>query len=467
MVQYNTASTNKAQTWTATQTYTAGILDNQSGSAQATARESLDLPSSSTSEDRIRLASFFETDSTGIAEVIRMHFGVASGSGAAGGDSAKAALAWYDDTISTTIAQVWVQAHNYLHQYDPQTFTPANVNTGTGVVTYTSAGIAPINAWQVQFTTTGTLPSGLSLATNYYVKILSASTFSIYNDAALTSQVTLSTQGTGTHTMTPQLAYSNNHHQHYSVEVTGTDQQTKSSRFSIPYGYDTTEIGFFGSNVNVNAGTLRINGAAGSARTFEIGNTLSDNLAPDGTQNRWTISANSTAESGSNAGSDLAIGAWSDSGVALSTPIFVQRSTGNVAIQGSTSPTHQLEIGSGGTSTLAIIRAATSNFATMSFSTGVTDEWGIQMRNDATNNLHVRDTANGKFAMQFIQNATQSSLSLLGAASLGGGVGVIFIAQDSTDPTTNPTAGIILYVDSTGNLKARTSAGNVRTIAAV
>lgn len=51
--------------------------------------------------------------------------------------------------------------------------------------------------------------------------------------------------------------------------------------------------------------------------------------------------------------------------------------------------------------------------------------------------------------------------------SAGGGHGVIFISQDVTDPTTNPVGGIILYVDSSGNLKARTSAGNVRTICLV
>ncbi len=53
------------------------------------------------------------------------------------------------------------------------------------------------------------------------------------------------------------------------------------------------------------------------------------------------------------------------------------------------------------------------------------------------------------------------------AGFFGSGNGVIYIATDSVDPSTNPSGGIILYVDSSGNLKARTSAGNVRTIAAV
>lgn len=48
----------------------------------------------------------------------------------------------------------------------------------------------------------------------------------------------------------------------------------------------------------------------------------------------------------------------------------------------------------------------------------------------------------------------------------GSGTLVLFIAEALVVPTTNPTGGIVLYVES-GSLKARTSAGNVRTIAAV
>jgi hypothetical protein len=441
------------------------FLVNTTASPVTAAREALDVASSTTGIGRLRLESFAETDGVSTAEVARLHFGQATFNGALGGDSSKATIAWYDDTISTTQAQVWVQAHNYLHEYDPQAFAPAGVNTGTGIVTYAPAGITPPSAWQVQFSTTGTLPGGLTAATNYYVSILSGTTFSIYSDAGLTLQVTLTTQGTGTQTMTPQLSYSNNHHQHFSVEVSGSDQATKSTRFSIPWGFDTTEIGFFGSNVTVEGGLFRVCGGAGSARQIILGNTLSDNLVPDGTQNRWVITANSTAESGSNAGSNFALNRYSDAGALLGTPLFVQRSSGNTSVQGSTSPTHQLEIGSAGTSTAAIIRGSSaSNFATLSFTTGATDEWGIQLRNDSTNNLYIRDTANGLNAISLVQNATQSSLAFLGTASLGGGVGVIFIANDSTDPTTNPAAGGILYVSS-GALKYRGSSGTVTTIA--
>lgn len=50
-------------------------------------------------------------------------------------------------------------------------------------------------------------------------------------------------------------------------------------------------------------------------------------------------------------------------------------------------------------------------------------------------------------------------------ADFGFGEGVIFIPQDAIDPSANPTAGVILYVDSSGNLKCRTNNGNVSIMA--
>ncbi|HET7111726.1 MAG TPA: hypothetical protein VFI41_12715 [Gemmatimonadales bacterium] len=55
------------------------------------------------------------------------------------------------------------------------------------------------------------------------------------------------------------------------------------------------------------------------------------------------------------------------------------------------------------------------------------------------------------------------NLAFFGAASAGGGVKVVFIANATTLPTTNPTGGGILYVDS-GALKYRGSSGTVTTL---
>lgn len=48
-----------------------------------------------------------------------------------------------------------------------------------------------------------------------------------------------------------------------------------------------------------------------------------------------------------------------------------------------------------------------------------------------------------------------------------GGDGVICIHQVTAAPSANPTNAVLLYVDSSGNLLARTKNGNVRTVAAV
>ncbi len=60
--------------------------------------------------------------------------------------------------------------------------------------------------------------------------------------------------------------------------------------------------------------------------------------------------------------------------------------------------------------------------------------------------------------------AAAKNLTIGGGASYGGGLGVIFIANRNTVPTSNPTAGGILYTES-GALKYRGSSGTVTTIA--
>ena len=57
-----------------------------------------------------------------------------------------------------------------------------------------------------------------------------------------------------------------------------------------------------------------------------------------------------------------------------------------------------------------------------------------------------------------------ASVAIGGAASLGGGKGVAFIANANTVPTTDPSGGGILYVES-GALKFRGSSGTITTLA--
>ena len=63
--------------------------------------------------------------------------------------------------------------------------------------------------------------------------------------------------------------------------------------------------------------------------------------------NRWTIRRTADTESGSNAGSDLALVRRSDAGAQLSLPIIVWRATGKITV-GDVGPTAGIELGSGG-----------------------------------------------------------------------------------------------------------------------
>lgn len=90
-----------------------------------------------------------------------------------------------------------------------ESFSSANVD----IVTPWAITIASTNTFKdgdpVQFTTTGTLPAPLASSTTYYLGNNTASTFEVYTDSALTSQVQFTTTGTGTHTATYFMAVTN------------------------------------------------------------------------------------------------------------------------------------------------------------------------------------------------------------------------------------------------------------------
>jgi hypothetical protein len=65
---------------------------------------------------------------------------------------------------------------------------------------------------------------------------------------------------------------------------------------------------------------------------------------------RFGLYVNNTAESGSNAGSNFAIRAYSDAGTLLNTPVFIKRSTGNVGVNTLTGTAKLQVVGSGSTS---------------------------------------------------------------------------------------------------------------------
>jgi hypothetical protein len=77
--------------------------------------------------------------------------------------------------------------------------------------------------------------------------------------------------------------------------------------------------------------------------------------------------------------------------------------------------------------------------------------------------LRAWDTA-AREAIRADADGARANLGLLGGGSFGGGSGVIFIANGTTVPSSNPTGGGILYVEG-GSLKFRGSSGTVTVLA--
>ena len=90
---------------------------------------------------------------------------------------------------------------------------------------------------------------------------------------------------------------------------------------------------------------VRIDGPAGINRNL--------NFSTSGST-RWNIYANSTAESGSNSGSNLTISKYTDAGVYNGVAMFIERSSGSVGI-GTSSPNTSLDV-STSSSTVATFR---------------------------------------------------------------------------------------------------------------
>lgn len=259
-----------------------------------------------------------------------------------------------------------------------------------------------------------------------------------------------------------------NRHRHWSIETCNAAGDQVNTRFGIGYGLDTVQASFFGCEVNVVANKFRVTGGAGSTRMIEIGNTLSDNLAPNTAHQRWQLVANSTAEGGSNAGSDFELRNFSDAGAALSLGVTVLRATGRVGIRGNTSPGQSLDIGvfsaSAGAEAIRINRGATNQFCSIILASAGAERWAARLNNDAANDWHFRDVANGLTAMALESRATQLNIQLLSATkAFGSGVGVVGIANCNTAPSTNPSGGGVLYVEA-GALKFRGSSGTVTTL---
>ena len=113
---------------------------------------------------------------------------------------------FYSDEIQLDHIYGWAMRHVITDATtSADTFLDANVTVGTDTITMTAHGLT--TGAKGQLTTSGTLPAGLSLATDYFVIVTDADDIqlatSLANAQAGTQVDITAAAGGGTHTFTP------------------------------------------------------------------------------------------------------------------------------------------------------------------------------------------------------------------------------------------------------------------------
>ncbi|MEV4350972.1 hypothetical protein AB0J83_41475 [Actinoplanes sp. NPDC049596] len=208
--------------------------------------------------------------------------------------------------------------------------------------------------------------------------------------------------------------------------------------------------------------TLRLAAAAGAEKSITFANDTYDD---DGSKKRWRLRQTSTAEAGSNAGSDFGIQRFADDGSSLDSPFTITRSNGQItlgansssgvvirrSVASSSSPALQVQINTATGSGVEVQAQAASDRALQSLVVG-----------DASRRFYM--TTDG--GMNWGSGATSKDVTLYRkAADILATDDVLFLGGIAAPAT--QTGGGCLYVDTAGNLKFKSSAGNITTIAPV
>jgi len=325
---------------------------------------------------------------------------------------AKPSIAFRDNFTNpgTPVSKGWLLAHDYLLYTDAaytKTFVDANVNTTTDRITITSHGFSNADGVKL-WTTGGALPTGIAHLKQYYAKAIDANTIELYRDSGLTLLINITAAtGGGTHNIA-NVTLGNNPHRHMSMEVSDSTGAVQ-TRFEIPYDLDSTFIKVVDADFILTGGKkLQMTGENGVNKDLTFG------LDETSVYTRWALRQDSTTESGSNVGSDFKIVRYSDAGVALDSSLTITRSTGLVTAAGNIESNGTiLDLDSATTASVISDRGATTNFASFILRTAGTDQWGIRLTNDSTNNLYIRDLVNGV-------NILQAALGATPTVTLGG-----------------------------------------------
>lgn len=122
-------------------------------------------------------------------------------------------------------------------------------------------------------------------------------------------------------------------HQHFSIETSTGQDGNIVTRLDIPYGAETINMRITNANLNVvGGGVFAVSGAEETNRVIALQDQTIDVDGNAAYTSRWSFSVNTTAEAGTNAGSDLQINRFTDAGVFIDSVISVKRSTGFIGM---------------------------------------------------------------------------------------------------------------------------------------
>lgn len=249
------------------------------------------------------------------------------------------------------------------------------------------------------------------------------------------------------------------------------------------------EDGSVGIGTNAPVGVLHLYKSAAATRLAIDGDAGQNRLISyrTGALQRFGLYVNNTAESGSNAGSNFAIRAYSDAGALLNTPFFINRATGNVGINTLTGTAKLQVVGTGATSaTTALLvqnSSGNSSFTVLdnrnaTFGADVTVAGTLNVTQDVglTNTVifwsggyQIRNTANG-FVFTGPSNSATGALGLGMTSGTGINASAILQADSTTkgflpprmttiqkNAIASPLAGLVVYDSTLGKLCVRTA----------
>lgn len=302
---------------------------------------------------------------------------------------------------------------------------------------------------------------------------------------------------------------SNDHasiHGHWELEIADLSGALQ-GRLEIPFisqetdgskALDQATIGVAYTNIRTNLADLSIRAQNMTAGPYTGQNTalrvggnnsvnkelhlsISSDMGTAG--RRWILRANNTTETGGNAGTDLQIRRYDDGGNFIDAAIHIDRATGRVGIGGTISPIAGLHIQrttgqllyldaqaptqsailvNGVDATVKALQAQLAGDTQKRFQVLVdgAHSWGPGGTTAPDTTLYRAAAARLK-----TDGALHAGTNLLiNTTSVGAGVGVLGMANATTVPTTNPTAGGVLYA-SGGALFWRGSSGTVTQLA--